>query len=100
MDDSYIHFVYAENLAEHGGLFFNVPGEKGVGSSSLLWVLILAAGNWAGLSMHWVAKIVGVSCLAILGIGLYHLLRRFLPTWVYMAEPFWWSCLGTCSGLH
>lgn len=82
MDDSYIHFVYAENLSERGGLFFNFPGEKGVGTSSLLWVLILAAGNWAGLSMHWVAKLVGVACLASVGIGLYHLLRPLLSPWV------------------
>jgi len=81
MDDTYIHFVYAENLSERGGLFFNNPGEKGVGSSSLLWVLILGAGNGAGLSMHWLAKLVGISSLAALGIGLYYLLRPLLPIW-------------------
>ena len=36
MDDTYIHFVYAENLAISGKLFFNFPDEVGVGSSSLL----------------------------------------------------------------
>lgn len=81
MDDTYIHFVYAENLSEQGGLFFNSPTEIGVGSSSLLWVLILAAGHWAGLSMHWVAKLVGVASLAGVGIGLYYLLRLLLPGW-------------------
>jgi len=85
MDDSYIHFVYAENLSERGGLFFNDPGEKGVGTSSLLWVLILAAGNWAGFSMHWLAKLVGITCLAAVGIGLYHLLRPLLSLWVALA---------------
>ena len=85
MDDSYIHFVYAENLSEHGGLFFNDPGEKGVGSSSLLWVLILAAAHWAGLSMHSVAKLVGLASLAVVGIGLYHLLRPLLLPWVALA---------------
>jgi hypothetical protein len=86
MDDSYIHFVYAENLSELGGLFFNTPGEKGVGTSSLLWVLILAAGNWAGLSMHWVAKLVGICCLATVGIGVYHLLRPLLSPWAALAN--------------
>jgi hypothetical protein len=85
MDDTYIHFVYAENLSGHGGLFFNSPSEKGVGTSSLLWVLILAAGNWAGFSMHWVAKLVGVASLAIVGIGLYSLLRPLLPAWVALS---------------
>ena len=82
MDDSYIHLVYAENLSEHGGLFFNDPSEKGVGSSSILWVLILGAGNWAGLSMHWVAKLVGVASLSVVGIGLYHLLRPLVLPWI------------------
>jgi hypothetical protein len=81
MDDSYIHFVYAENLAEQGGLFFNTPDETGVGTSSLLWVLILGAGHWAGLSMHWLAKLVGATSLAVVGIGLYHLLRPLLSPW-------------------
>ncbi len=90
MDDSYIHFVYAENLSEHGRLFFNTVDEKGVGTSSLLWVLILGAGNLAGLSMHWVAKLVGVACLAAVGIGLY---RAAAPAssrlgWPLVA-PFW-----------
>ena len=85
MDDSYIHFVYAENLSEHGGLFFNTPDEIGVGTSSLLWVLILGAGKWAGLSMHWVAKLAGILCLAAVGIGLYHLLRPLRSPWAALA---------------
>jgi hypothetical protein len=94
MDDSYIHFVYAGNLAERGRLFFNDPGEKGVGSSSLLWVLILAAAQWFGLSMHWAAKVVGLASLAILGVGLYHLLRPLLLPWVALAG----ALLVTLSG--
>jgi hypothetical protein len=85
MDDTYIHFVYAENLSEHGGLFFNDPGEKGVGTSSLLWVLLLGAGNWAGLSMHWLAKSMGVASLAAVGIGLYALLRPLLSPYRALA---------------
>lgn len=85
MDDSYIHFVYAENLAEHGRLFFNDPGENGVGSSSLLWVLILAAAHWFGLSMFWMAKLVGLASLAVVGVGLYLLLRPLLLPWVALA---------------
>jgi len=82
MDDSYIHFVYASNLAKHGRLFFNDQGEKGVGSSSLLWVLILTAAHWAGLSMHWTAKLFGLTGLAVVGTGLYQLLRPLLLPWV------------------
>ena len=85
MDDTYIHFVYAENLAETGRLFFNFPDEVGVGSSSLLWVLILAAGNLVNLSMHWVAKLVGMAALAAVGTGLYQLLKPILSPWFALA---------------
>lgn len=85
MDDSYIHFVYAENLSEHGRLFFNDPAEKGVGSSSLLWVLILSTAHWAGLSLHWTAKLVGALSLAALGMALHQLLRPLLPAWASLA---------------
>lgn len=82
MDDSYIHFVYAENLSEHGSLFFNTPGEKGVGDSSLLWVLLLAAGSRVGLSLPWLSKLLGLACLAAVGIGIYHLLKPLLSPWL------------------
>ena len=85
MDDSYIHFVYAQNLSEHGRLFFNDPAEKGVGSSSLLWVLALGAANRAGLSLHWAAKLLGILSLAGLGVGLFQLLRPLLPPWPSLA---------------
>jgi len=85
LDDAYIHFVYAENLAETGKLFFNFPDEVGVGTSSLLWVLILAVGNLLNLSMHWVAKLVGVASLTAVGIGLYQLLRPIISTWFALA---------------
>jgi hypothetical protein len=93
-DDTYIHFVYARNLSEHGRLFFNFPDEVGVGTSSLLWVLILSAGNWAGVSMHWIAKLVGVVSLAVIGIGLYYLLRPLFPSWVALVG----ALLVTLSG--
>src|SRR3990172_2421110 len=48
MDDTYIHFVYADNLVSHGKLFFSEVNEKGVGATSPLWVFLLAGSNfWA-----------------------------------------------------
>lgn len=85
MDDTYIHFVYVKNLSEKGGLFFNSAEEIGVGTSSILWVLMLVAGNWFNLSMHWVAKVAGITTLTAMGIGLYHLLRPFISSWVSLA---------------
>ncbi|MGB9776688.1 MAG: hypothetical protein ACPL7C_09125 [Anaerolineae bacterium] len=78
MDDAYIHFVYARNLAEHGKLMFNFPDEKGVGTSSPLWVLLLTGGYAAGIPLHLMAKAMGIGALIIVGAALYLLLR---PLW-------------------
>lgn len=78
MDDTYIHFVYAQNLSEQGKLIFSLVDEKGVGSTSILWVLLLASGHKLGLPMHAVAKILGILSLATVGVGLYTLLS---PIW-------------------
>ncbi len=74
MDDTYIHFVYAQNLVEHGELMFNFPGEDGVGSTSLLWVGLLALGYRLGLSLHLTAKVLGIAALIAAGTSLYSLL--------------------------
>jgi hypothetical protein len=78
MDDTYIHFVYAQNLSEQGQLIFSLVDEKGVGSTSILWVLLLASGHKLGLPMHGVAKILGILSLTTVGVGLYALLS---PIW-------------------
>ena len=78
MDDAYIHLVYARNLAEDGKLYFNVPGEPGVGTSSVLWTLLLAGGAAIGWPVHLVAKGLGILSLAVVGVCIYSLLR---PTW-------------------
>ena len=78
MDDAYIHFVYAENLAERGQLFFSFPDEKGVATSSFLWVVLLAAGDALGIPVQLLAKVLGVASLITIAIGVYLLLR---PIW-------------------
>lgn len=81
MDDAYIHFMYAQNLAETGRLYFSVPDEVGVASSSLLWVLLLAGGYKLGLSMYVVSKVLGIASLATVGIGVFVLLDSVWPRW-------------------
>lgn len=76
MDDTYIHFVYAQNLAERGQLMFNTPGEVGVGSTSLTWVVLLAGAYKLGIPFHLAAKALGLLSLIGAGTGLY---RLFLP---------------------
>jgi hypothetical protein len=82
MDDTYIHFVYAENLSRHGGLFFNISTERGVGTSSILWVLLLAGGDRIGIPLNILAKFMGLISLFILGIGIYSLLRPVYPAYI------------------
>ncbi len=78
MDDTYIHFVYAENLAEGSGLYFSFPDEVGVGTTSFLWVAMLAAGARAGFSIGVLAKVMGALSLLITALCSFTLLKRIL----------------------
>ncbi len=64
VDDAFIAFRYARNLAAGEGLVFN-PGERVEGYSGLSWVLLLAAGNGLGLPPPALAKGLGL----LLGAG-------------------------------
>lgn len=57
---------------------FNFASERGVGNTSLLWVLLLAGGHTLGLPIPVLAKVLGMASLATVGVGLYVLLR---PLW-------------------
>jgi hypothetical protein len=41
LDDAWIHLVYARNLAEHGGFYYN-DGQPETGMTSPLWVVVMA----------------------------------------------------------
>ena len=75
MDDTYIHFVYAKNLAESGKLMFNSPDEAGLGITSITWVLLLAGGLKLGIPMFVTAKVAGIISLVFVGMGVLWLLR-------------------------
>lgn len=78
MDDTYIHFVYAQNLAETGRIAFNDADEIGVGSTSLTWVALLAGAYRLGIPFHISAKLFGLLSLIACGLLLYRLtLPRF-----------------------
>ena len=103
MDDAYIHMVYAQNLAQQGRLAFSFAAEKGVGTSSILWVVLLAAGSRVGLSMHLAAKLLGVGSLAVVGASLFLLLRRiwrpipsFVAAWLaaFSGNMIWFALSG------
>ena len=50
VDDAYISFRYADNLARGLGLVYN-PGERVEGYSNFLWTLLLAGGARLGLDV-------------------------------------------------
>ena len=63
LDDAYIHLNYIENLAETGTLSFN-PGELSTGTSSPLWVAMIAPFYKLGFDPYWTVITVSVGLLA------------------------------------
>jgi hypothetical protein len=62
IDDAYITFRYARNLAEGLGLVYN-PGEWVLGTTAPLWAIILAAGYRLGLTdLPWLATSISAVC--------------------------------------
>ncbi|HUG35242.1 MAG TPA: hypothetical protein VMJ90_10770 [Anaerolineales bacterium] len=78
MDDAYIHFVYADNLASHGRLFFNDVSETGIGTTSPLWVFLLAGLKLLGIPLPLSAKLLGALMMITLSSALYLIFR---PVW-------------------
>lgn len=78
IDDAYISYRYARNLARGLGLVYNA-GERIEGYTNFLWTLLLAGGIRAGLDPDIVAKILGaLSAFGALGFT-YLLAERFKP---------------------
>src|SRR5437868_6061423 len=50
VDDTYIHFRFAQNLASGHGFAFN-PGQSLPGSTSPLWVVLLALAGRCGVPL-------------------------------------------------
>lgn len=65
IDDAFISFRYARHLASGHGLVFNLNEPAVEGYSSLVWVLILAAGARLGLALPALSQGLGLA----LGIG-------------------------------
>ena len=60
LDDSWIHFHFARNLAEGHGFAYN-PGVPVAGSTAPLWTLVLAGGfALLGPQLYW-AKVAGIA---------------------------------------
>ena len=58
-DDAYISFRYVDNWVRGYGLVFN-PGERVMGYSNFLWVVVLYPFGLLGFPVHLAARILGV----------------------------------------
>lgn len=76
MADSYIHFTYARNLANHQEYTYNLGSSEGIGSTSFLWVLILAMCQAIGIPPETSAVALGIGLLAFTGILVYDITVR------------------------
>ncbi|HEX9294926.1 MAG TPA: hypothetical protein VF881_03805 [Polyangiaceae bacterium] len=76
IDDAYISFRYARNLAHGLGLVYN-PGERVEGYTNFLWTLLLAGGIRLGCDPELLSKILG-STFALASLGATYLLARRL----------------------
>jgi hypothetical protein len=73
IDDAYITFRYARNLADGFGLVYN-PGEWVLGTTTPLWAVILGGGYWLGLTdLPWLASVLSGVCDAATAALLVHL---------------------------
>lgn len=79
VDDAFILFRYAENLANGQGATFN-PGERVEGHSSLAFVLALAAGYAGGLPCVLTSNLLNLLGVAMACGGAALVARELLPS--------------------
>lgn len=107
VDDAYISYVYAANLAEGRGLVFQ-PGERVEGFSNFSWVVLHAAASRCGLSFEVTSRSVSIlSVVAILGLlasrpgggrfGPHHVARVLIVALLALDVPL---ALNALSGLE
>jgi hypothetical protein len=75
LDDAYIHFRFAQNLAAGHGFSFN-PDHPVPGSTSPLWVLLLAGAAVLGTPLWLAAKVYGVLFGAVAAVLAWRLALR------------------------
>jgi len=69
--DAYIHLSYARNFAATGELNFNPGLQEGVGSTSFLWVVVLAILHRITESPIFWTRMLGIALLALSGCLVY-----------------------------
>lgn len=79
LDDSWIHQVYARNLAENGEWAF-VPGEPSGASTSPLYTVLLAVGYVLNINYELWAHVLGTAALATTAVLGARMVER--PVWL------------------
>lgn len=77
LDDVYIHFQFARNLATGHGLAFN-PDQPTPGSTSPLWVLLLAGFYWLSDMLFLPTRLVSAVAFLLTSVATYALAWRLL----------------------
>lgn len=104
-DDTFIHLQYARHLAEGSGFVFN-PGERVYGSTSPLWVALIADGIALGLDGLFTARLLGAVATLSSVVLFLQLMRRNLrmpelrglATIAWAAHP--WMIRWSVSGME
>ncbi len=78
IDDAYISFRYARNLAEGHGLVYNI-GERVEGYTNFLWTVLLGIFAAIGARPEITAKVLGVLCACASLIPVYRIAQRLAP---------------------
>lgn len=78
LDDSWIHYVYAESLGTSLRLDYN-PGHSEAGFTSLLWVALLALPLALGADAPLVSKVLGLLAHGAVALLLFAWMRRHVP---------------------
>ena len=98
LDDAYISYRYAENLARGLGLVFNA-GERVEGYSNFLWTVLLAPVAAQGGDLVLVSQILGVGCSVGALVLAVVALRRVLGVRQVLSEAFLVLLLATSGYL-
>lgn len=75
LDDAWIHFQFARNLASGAGLSFN-PGQPTSGSTAPLWTLLLAAMYLIGGRFPLAGQLASAFCFLCIPVATYMLCKR------------------------
>ncbi len=90
-DDTFIHLQYARHLAQGEGFVFN-PGEPVYGSTSPLWVLLLANAIAMGLDGLFAARLLGAAATLAALLLWFALVRRTIASpWLRVLSTLGWA---------